>query len=189
MEEIGLVNMNPVKKPQVFLETLRSLQCRVEVLDATELSNRELFIRIQRSRISKWICTGSPSSIYDPNSPSLPMELFDLPDKQFFLICYSMEYVLKKLGYQVLKRQENKRETFVLVHATQLLRNPATLYRNHQYYTPAKSIPFFVAEHQGEAMIVRYKQTIMTQFHPERSDDGKQMLFQWIHEERPSSER
>ena len=181
--------MNPAKKPLVFLETLQSLQCRVELLDATERSNRELFLLVQRSPIQKWICTGSPSSIYDPNSPSLPMELFDLPDKQFFLICYSMEYVLATLGYKVLKRDGNKRETFVLVHGTQLLTNPAILYRNHQYYTPANSLSLSIADYQGEAMIVRYKRTIMTQFHPEKTDDGKQMLFQWIHEERPSSER
>jgi imidazoleglycerol phosphate synthase glutamine amidotransferase subunit HisH len=109
------------------------------------------------------------------------MELLDLPNKEYCFICYSMEYVLHKLGYPVLKRNANKKEDFLLSLPTPYRKTPASLYRNHRYYIPAESIDH-LAEYDGEAMIVQYKQAYMTQFHPEKSEDGKQMLFVWLHQ-------
>lgn len=176
---VGLVNMNPSSKQEAFVETLRSLQCIVRVIHSNEISEKELVRTIRESDIRKWIFTGSPANVYDLEAKIVPAELLDLNDKSMFFICYSMESVLKQLGYSVLKRDRNIKEEFVLQHSLPGLKNPATLYRNHQYYTPAKEIQC-LAEYNGEAMIYFYKNSCMTQFHPEKTDDGKQMLFVWL---------
>jgi GMP synthase-like glutamine amidotransferase len=178
--EIGLVKMNPYKKPEAFIETLHTLNCRVHLLDATEMTQADLLNEINLSTVKKWIFTGSPVSIYEDNSPVVPIELLDTP-KQFFLICYSMESVLKQLNYPVIKRAENKKENFILKHNLTVLAENANLSRNHHYFTPYMKNDIFIAEYDGEAMIAVYKNSIMTQFHPERSEDGKQMLFKWIY--------
>ena len=91
-----------------------------------------------------------------------------------------MESVLIQLGYPVIKRVENKKEEFILHHNSKMLVNPAKLYRNHQYYTPFSKNVMFLANYENEAMIAVFKNSVMTQFHPEKTEDGKQMLFKWI---------
>lgn len=181
MEEVGLVNMNPLKKPERFINSLHTIRCNVNLLDCSEMTKDEIFVAIQKSHIKNWIFTGSPSSVHDPKSPVVSLKLLDLHNKRMFLICYSMESILHQLGYPVVKRNINKKEEFVLVNPNiHLLKNPARLYRNHQYYTPRVDNDIFIANYENESMIAIYKNSIMTQFHPERSDDGLQMLFNWI---------
>lgn len=179
--QVGLINMNPTKKPEAFVETLQSLQCNVQLVDATELPSSTVLETIRSSSIQKWIFTGSSFHIYDKDAPTISMELLDLPDKEYFFICYSMEYVLHQLGYPVLRRKKNKKETFLFSHPTHYMKSPASLYRNHHYYIPAETIRH-TGQYEGETMIVFYKQACMTQFHPEKTEDGKQMLFVWLHQ-------
>ena len=176
--QVGLVNMNPNSKPTTFVETLHSMHCNVELLDSTELSKEDIFKTIQQSPCKKWIFTGSSANIYDANAPSIRIDILNT-DKEYFLICYSMEYILHTLGYPVIRRSIGKKETFVLSHTLPNLKNPANLYRNHHYFIPSNRIQC-LAEYDGEAMVYTYKNAIMTQFHPEKTDDGKQMLFSWI---------
>ena len=178
--EIGLVNMNPTKKPEVFIQTLHSLHCFIHVLDCSEMDSNEILKSIQESPIQKWIFTGSPSSVYDTNVPTVPIQILDMSEKKFFLICYSMESALIQLGYPVIKRIENKKEEFILHHNIDMLVDPAKLYRNHQYYTPFSDNGIFIANYESEAMIAVFKNSVMTQFHPEKTEDGTQMLFKWI---------
>jgi GMP synthase-like glutamine amidotransferase len=178
---VGLVNMNPSSDQKKFIETLHSLHCSVLFLDATKMPKEDIQESIQRSPVQKWIFTGSPNNVTDENTYVVPLALLDLAGKQFFFICYSMESVLYQLGYPVVKRDVYKKEYFILEHPIQSMKNPAGVYRNHHYFIPASAIEV-LSEYDGEAMIFVYKNSIMTQFHPERTDDGLQMLSSWIKE-------
>jgi imidazoleglycerol phosphate synthase glutamine amidotransferase subunit HisH len=39
-----------------------------------------------------------------------------------------------------------------------------------------------VASYRGELMLVFYKNSVMTQFHPERTIAGKRFLQNWLYE-------
>jgi imidazoleglycerol phosphate synthase glutamine amidotransferase subunit HisH len=86
-----------------------------------------------------------------------------------------MESVLYQLGYPIVKRDVEKTEYFVLEHSTDLLKQPAHLFRNHHYYCPSSAIQA-LSEYNGEAMIFVYKNALMTQFHPEKTADGLDMI-------------
>ena len=193
--EIGLVNMNPTKKiPETFLRTLHSLSCRVHWIHCNDYSKEEIRDIIESSQIRKWIFTGSPANVYDVKSPQVSLDLLNLANKELFLICYSMESILHQLGIPVIKRTVNKKEFFTLdtiptkvcSSSLQGLSKRGTFMRNHHYYTPSEATQgiqgiTLLASHENEAMILSYKNSILTQFHPEKSDDGKQILFNWIY--------
>jgi len=157
-----------------------------------------LTLLIAQSPIKHWVFTGSAQSIYEKDSPQIPLTIFNIFGKRFLLICYSMESVLKQLGYLVLKRYERKRELFKLhlqktkvllsgrEHLFEYISDPAEYWRNHQYYTPVQNMDkqkiYEVASYRGELMIAFYKNAVMTQFHPERTVDGKRFLKNWVHE-------
>jgi len=192
---VGVVIMNPSgKHPEALLNTLQTIFCKIDIIQCSEYTNNELETHIAESPIQKWIFTGSPVSIYTPSSPKVPMNIFNIPNKEFFLICYSMESTLHQLEYPVLKRKENRKEEFYLPfnreQYTQLfqgLPDPALCMRNHHYYTPMlvfetkNSQMQLISSYQNEAMIVLYKNCVMTQFHPEKTDHGRQLLFNWIY--------
>lgn len=187
--EVGFVCMYPIeKRPTFFLETLQALFCKVDVLYSYERKKEEIVEYIRSSTIRKWIFSGSPADVHNTNSPQLSLDIFAIPEKEYLLICYSMESILYQLGYPVVKRAQNKKEEFVLTFPYTLrgLPNPAKLYRNHHYYTPFSSIQDSemrkIAEYEGETMMLTYKNSIMTQFHPEKTDHGKQMIFNWLHD-------
>ena len=152
---------------------------------------------IRQSPITYWVFTGSARSIYDKGSPQIPINIFDIRDKKILLICYSMESALKKLGCQVVKRYEHKRELFNLhLQKTKVLLagrerlfdyipNPAEYWRNHSYYTPVNNMNnriYEVASYRGELMIAFFKNAVLTQFHPERTVAGKRFLRNWLYE-------
>jgi len=172
---IGLVNMYPNSDQKKFRDTLHSLHCSVSFLDATKTTKENVFKTIQTSKIRNWIFTGSPLNVTDDNTYHVPLELLDLKDKAFFFICYSMESVLHQLGYPIVKRDVEKTEYFILEHSTELLKQPAYVFRNHHYYCPSSAIQA-LSEYNGEAMIVVYKNALMTQFHPEKTADGLDMI-------------
>ena len=192
---VGVVIMNPSGKyPEALLNTLQTIFCKIEIIQSNEYTSHELENHIAESPIQKWIFTGSPVSVYEHSSSQVPMNIFDIPKKEFFLICYSMESALRQLEYPVLKRKENRKEDFFLsFHREQYMQlfqgvpNPALCMRNHHYYTPTlvfeskNSNIQLLSSYQNEAMILVYKNCIMTQFHPEKTDHGRQLLFNWMY--------
>ena len=181
--------MNPTKKiPETFLHTLHTLSCKVFWLHCNDYTKEEIASIIKSSQIRKWIFTGSPASVYNPTSPKVSLELLNMPDKNFFFICYSMESILYQLGIPVLKRNVNKKELFQLelhripLNIFQGISKPGVFLRNHQYYTPSNldSDIQSLASYENEEMVLVYKNSIMTQFHPEKTDDGKQIIFNWV---------
>jgi len=188
--EVGFVCMYPnaEKQPTYVLETLHALYCRVDVLYSYEHTKEDIVEHIRKSTIRKWIFSGSPADVHSTHSPQVSLDIFAIPNKDYLLICYSMESILYQLGYPVVKRVQNKKEEFVLTFPYTLcgLPNPAKLYRNHHYYTPIDSIQDqemrTIAAYEGETMMLTYKNAILTQFHPEKTDHGKQMIFNWLHD-------
>lgn len=142
-----------------------------------QINDPDLFEKIKASTISKWIGTGSTLhlSVLNPLSPQIPLEILSLKDKEFFLICYSMESLLYQLGYPVVRRSHPAKERFQL--------GPLRVYRNHQYYIPADKLDTNVKcteTYKGEVMTVLTKNTVLTQWHPERTKDGIDVLKAWL---------
>jgi imidazoleglycerol phosphate synthase glutamine amidotransferase subunit HisH len=142
-----------------------------------QINEEALVETIQESPITHWIFTGTSLavSVLNPISPQVPMDILQMKDKCFFLICYSMESLLYQLGYPVVERKEVKKGRFDL--------GPITVYRYHKFYIPANKVNKKVKvlqTYDGEVMTVTYKNTVLTQWHPERSNDGIQCLKNWI---------
>jgi imidazoleglycerol phosphate synthase glutamine amidotransferase subunit HisH len=142
-----------------------------------QINDEDLVKKIKESSIQKWIFTGTgiAVSVLNPLAPQVPMEILKMKDKEFFLICYSMESVLYQMGYPIKQRSSKKKEFFQL--------DEIKAYRNHQFYTPVEALDTrvtLVNSYRGEVMTVFYKNTLMTQWHPERSKDGIQCLKAWM---------
>ena len=168
---IGVVKMNRNTYVEDALKKLGHTPVVVQINDD------DLVKKIKDSSIQKWICTGTGLrvSVFNPLAPRIPLEIFQMKDKQFFLICYSMESVLYQLGYPIRERSSKKKEYFKL--------DGMTLYRNHYFYLPVEALDkrvTLVNSYRGEVMTVVYKNALMTQWHPERSKDGIQWLKAWI---------
>ena len=179
-----------------LIEALHSIGIKPTVFHIDKIIKQKINLvdAIAQSPIKHWIFTGSAQSIYEKDSPQIPINIFKIPGKRFFLICYSMESALKQLGCSVTKRYINRREYFKLhVQKTKVLLseysrlfenipNPAIYWRNHHYYTPSNNMNkqiYEVASYRGELMVAFYKNAVLTQFHPERSAAGKRLLQNW----------
>jgi len=140
--------------------------------------------------IHHWIFSGSERIVTSPSVPQVPLALFELADKTFLFICYSMESVLVQLGFPITKRHVKKRAPLRLsvqhpyhVHPLfSAIRQPMLVRRNHRFYFPtgvvrAPVVP--VASYDGELMLALYKNAVLTQYHPERSEDGRRFIQNW----------
>ncbi len=181
------------------INAFRTIGMRPAVYHIDDIIERKINIvrLIADSPIKYWVFTGAGQSIYEKDSPQVPMNIYNIFGKRYLLICYSMESVLKQLGCLVLKRYERKKELFKLhLQKTKVflagrqrlfeyIPDPAEYWRNHQYYTPANNMKkdiYEVASYRGELMLVFYKNSVMTQFHPERTIAGKRFLKNWLYE-------
>jgi imidazoleglycerol phosphate synthase glutamine amidotransferase subunit HisH len=59
--------------------------------------------------------------------------------------------------------------------------------RNHRFYfrdgatgSPARTPVVPVASYDGELMLALYKNAVLTQYHPERTKDGRDFLQNWF---------
>ena len=53
--------------------------------------------------------------------------------------------------------------------------------RNHHYYFPTGTVKEGVlASYNGEVMLMVRDNVVMTQYHPERSKDGRQFMYNWL---------
>ena len=146
------------------------------------------------SKIKYWVFTGADLAVNNPGSPSVPIDALDAnADKRFFLICYSMESALNQLGHKLHDRTLRRKENFQLpydidraTHQDQAdlfvnVPNPMTVWRNHSWFVVVDpKSPAVIATHQNETMMYLRKNAVMTQFHPERTADGKQLLLNWL---------
>lgn len=171
--KVGLVNLySKPKGAQYLRDALHLLDLDIEEYS---IDSANFVSNIKSSRIKHWIFSGSDSDVQKPKSPQIPLELFDIPTKKFFLICYSMESLVFQLGFPVLRRA-NKAKGFIQLH-------DMLVWRNHYSYSPSNTIhlPIKALEsYNGDLMTATYKNALLTQWHPERSPDGILFLLKWI---------
>jgi len=195
--EVGVLDMFPGERGSWYIiRALFELGYNPVVLnmDTVVAKKQSLAKLIGRSGIKHWIFSGSPQRVHNASSVQIPLNCLAFKDKEFLLICYSMESVLNQLKFEVRERFENKKEYFNL-HIQQTkayiygksylfkgISNPMYCWRNHRWYTPAlRDEPLVeLASYRGELMMAFYKNLLFTQFHPERSYDGKKFMRNWL---------
>jgi len=180
---IGIFNYMKRELPTIE-KVIRDLGFDVEMHDYEE-NHYEI---MKKSSIKHWIFTGSPMDVNKDDAPQLDTRIIRMEGKRVFLICYSMESILEQLGCKLIKRERNRKRVFFMDimyknYLTTGLSSPIRAWRNHETYIPVNSLkPHIKLQMQfdGEVMTCLYKNAIMTQWHPEHSDDGKRMLINWI---------
>jgi GMP synthase-like glutamine amidotransferase len=209
---IGIVNMTGFPEgTKYIIKCITKLGYIPNNIEYT--TEDDIFKKIALSKIKHWIFSGSPHMVVDTTSPIVSLNILNLTDKKFMLICYSMESVLYQLGFPVIKRYKNKKEKFRLkldvkkieeINKTNILYNlqkkpglkrqrkrlfRLRLKRNHHYYIPSdqEDVSFkkhpnlhLVSSYRNESMMIFYKNSILVQFHPERTSDGYKLINNWI---------
>lgn len=175
--EIGVVNMyNTLYKCRYLINSLKSLGFKIILVDGFHATQKDVYDRVKGSSIEHWVFSGSDTPVTEPTSPQLSLELLNLPKKLMF-ICYSMESILQGLGNPIKKRHENRRQLFNLHLFSRILK----VRRNHRWYLSSVKPPVkLLASYNGEVMMASYKNSLLIQFHPEKSPDGKMLIMEWI---------
>jgi GMP synthase-like glutamine amidotransferase len=187
--EVGLVNLNPnIKDIQTLENACRSLGYNPFILDLTQLTKEKVFAYIKKSKIKKWIFSGSRSMVTDSWTPKIPLDIFNLENKEFMMICYSLQSVIYQLDYPISYRRINKKEIFNLsVNRTMIeylnkeylfenIAMPMSVWRNHYAFLSTFHVNIKkdecnlidFANYYGECMILFYKNAILLQYHPEK---------------------
>jgi GMP synthase-like glutamine amidotransferase len=191
-KQIGIVNMYGTEyKCHYLVNAIRSIGYLPHIIEGYHSGEAYVFDTIQKSPIKFWIFSGSPHTVTDPKSTQVPFDILTLPNKQFMLLCYSMESLLIQLNYPITKRRSDKKEIFhltvPLAYRTnslfQSITNPMVVRRHHVCYFPERTITEpvnLIASYNGEAMIATYKNILLVQFHPEKSVDGKRFIHNWL---------
>lgn len=173
---VGIVNF-AINDPRTELsDALTSLGCSVVIIQHTD----DWLNTIKRSRIKRWICTGSAYDVLDKESPQLDIDLLKLDTKRFLLICYSMESILMQLGCRVRNWKNAKVDTIMISDDGTLIE----VARHHFAHVDANTVKprmKLLSIYKGDMMTVEYKNAMMTQWHPERTEDGKVFLKRWLH--------
>ena len=195
--EIGIVSLYPKLKDIQNLENaIKILGYNPYVIDLAHTTPDKIYYYIKNSWIKYWIFSGSPSTVIDKGSPQIPMELFKLTAKRYMFICYSLESVMFQLKYPISFRKELKKELFDLDVSKTKINNtkteylfkfiniPMKVWRNHYGFVSNtiinNNLIKEVTSYEGESMILLYKNSILVQYHPERTKDGLKLIDNWV---------
>lgn len=197
--EIGIVSLYPnIKYIQYLENAIKSLYYKPYILDLAHSTPNKIYSHIKYSHIKHWIFSGSPSTVIDRKSPQIPLELFKLTSKRYMFICYSLESVMYQLKFPVSIRYDLKKELFKLDVDTKInskylfegINFPMNVWRNHYGFISSNSVVnsklsfdknlIEIASYEGESMILLYKNSILIQYHPERTKDGLLLINNWI---------
>jgi len=178
--EIGIVSMCPnIKYIKYVVNSIKILGYTPYVLDLYHGDKLKIFYIIKKSKIQHWIFTGSSCSVIEKSAPQIPLDIYKLNDKKFMMICYSLESIAYQLNLPISFRKENKKELFEL----QVNNKKLILWRNHYGYLSSNiniDPLIHIKSYDGECMILLYKNSILVQFHPERTHDGIEFMNNWI---------
>jgi GMP synthase-like glutamine amidotransferase len=172
---VGILNMYSHKLESYLPKALDSIGCGYTIVDFDD-NHLET---IRRSRITRWILTGSDHNVMNKTTPQLDLDLLRMHGKRFMMVCYSMESILLQLGCHLIKRRNNVKEYFDLDIGGTTIK----AFRNHYTYIVPDSLKRgmrLLATYKGDTMNVEYKNAVMTQWHPERTADGIQFMKEWI---------
>jgi GMP synthase-like glutamine amidotransferase len=178
--EIGIVSLCPnIKHIKYVVNSIRELGYTPYILDLYHGDKLKIFNIIKKSKIYHWIFSGSSCSVIDRNAPQIPLDIYKLNNKKYMMICYSLESIAYQLKLPISFRKENKKELFEL----QVNNKKLKLWRNHYGYL-SSDINIEPLQHiksyNQECMILLYKNSILLQFHPERTHDGIEFINNWI---------
>jgi GMP synthase-like glutamine amidotransferase len=172
--QVGVIDFYyPRKGISPLLESLTKLGYTAKVISGESLVLKQ----IQDSSIKKWIMSGAHRNALT-DKYQVPQQLSKLKDKEFLLICYSMESFLHQMGYPIFCRKENKKEIISLKFPEE-----QKVFRNHYCYIPTFKLDTrinLINSYRGETMTALYKNITMTQWHPEKSADGLEFLKKWL---------
>lgn len=199
--QIGIVSLYPKLKDIQNLENaIKILGYKPHIIDLAHSTPDKIYYHIKNSDIKHWIFSGSPTSVIDKGSPQVPMDIFRLIGKRFMFICYSLESVMFQLRYPISFRKVLKKELFPLnvsrgkirkTNTEYLFENinfPMKVWRNHYGYVSDliinNKLIEEVASYEGESMILLYRNSILVQYHPERTNDGLKLINNWIRHSR-----
>jgi hypothetical protein len=114
--KIGIVSLYPfIKNIKTLVNAVESLGHTTKILNLYSVKSSIIYELIKKSNITHWIFSGSPLSVVEKKSPKIPIEILDLEDKKFMLICYSMESMIFQLNYPITIRRELKKEVIRLL--------------------------------------------------------------------------
>lgn len=180
--DIGVVNMySTLTESNYLVNALLSMGHRPHIIHGYKETQKKILQQIKDSTISHWICSGSATTVIEANSPQIPLGVLKLKGKRFMMICYSMESILFQLGVKIHKRNVCKKELFHLTIPDGYgVKNPMVARRNHWWYFSPRSVHGLIAQYDGEAMIAKYKNALLVQFHPEKTPDGKKFIAHWL---------
>ena len=180
---IGIVNYYTSVSPTI-VKVIRKLGHDVTLLTPYD----DHFTIMKHSNIRNWIFSGSPLDVNDPLSPQVDKKILGLQDKRILLICYSMESVLKSLGCKLTTSKKSKDDTVLLTplynnYLTGGLQIPISAARTHYTHINVSSLPPRIRlqmKHKNEVMTCHYRNCVMVQWHPERSEEGDLFLSNWL---------
>ena len=177
---VGIVNCNKHNKiPNDLIQVLSYLNFNSFLIS---IDQDNYIDTIRNSGIKYWIFTGSE---LDPTekSPVINVSKLKKLDKsfKFLMICYSMQKTLIYLG---LKPKKKKLEEMELVIPNDEKEITVSLKNEYYFKTPlSKEIEelTILSEYQNILMTAEYNENILlTQWHPERTDDGMIFLENWL---------
>ena len=170
---VGIVNFNRYGEPDSLISVLQNIGHSVFVIKP-----ESCYEFIQKSSIKHWFFTGSSYDVLSPISPQILPEIFDIPNKSFFMICYSMESALYNSGFVTQKKPRTNQRIFNIQSDSGFLK----VWKSHDTYVPVSQNRRLkpIAVYKDEIMTVKYKGAIMTQWHPERTVDGIEMIKDWL---------
>jgi hypothetical protein len=170
---VGIVNFNRYGEPDALLGVLRNMGHSAFVIKPE--SSTEF---IEKSSIKHWFFTGSSYDVLSPISPQIHPDIFDIPNKSFFMICYSMESALYNSGFVTQKKPRTNQRIFKINSVSGAM----NVWKSHDTYLPVSQNRRLkpIAVYNDEIMTVKYKGAIMTQWHPERTVDGIEMIDDWL---------
>jgi GMP synthase-like glutamine amidotransferase len=136
-----------------------------------------------QSPIRHWIGTGSEWNVIDIGAPRIPQFLLDNPRQRWFLICYSMQsFTYYSMRMNISRLPE---KAFYL----ELGRNGEHYWRNHEFAFKKEDNNLFsrtdlkqILISNTDATIQRamYKNSILTQYHPERTLEGIEEILTFL---------
>jgi len=185
--QVGIINMYGTNyECRYLINAILSLNITPHVIDGFNTSEQYIYNYIENSQIKHWIFSGSAHDPTLHGAKNIPIGLLNLNNKQFMMLCYSMESILKQLNCHISKRKSVKKELFKLhVPNYPIFQglNNLMLRRNHRFYFSKRAIKepiTLIASYEDEVMIAAYSNMFLLQFHPEKSPDGKQLIQRWL---------
>lgn len=172
---IGIVDFSKrPKKNDSLQQALQILGHDIFVVHHTD----DWYNIVKSSRIKHWIMTGAAYDVFSIKSPQVDTRITQLINKRFLLICYSMESFLLQMGCKLNRRERTKEEFMLNSNGTRIV-----AWRNHNTFIPTDGLQpeiKLLASYKNETMTAKYKNILMTQWHPEKTNDGTIFLLNWL---------